>query len=135
MKGGLMMKRKIFLAFAHPDDESFITGGTIADLHHKGVEIHLYCATKGGAGKAGSPPLCSLEDLPAIRTIELQHACEILGVVHLFLRDFQDGNLMNEPDLQQDLYRAIANVEPDVVITFAPHGISGHLDHIHRFGG
>jgi LmbE family N-acetylglucosaminyl deacetylase len=127
-----MTKPKVLFVFAHPDDESFAAGGSIVHYVSKDVEVHLYCATKGGAGKAGSPPLCSQEELPELRATELKQACSILGVDFLYLRDFEDGKLEDTPydKLAVDLLSYIKKVEPEIMVTFPPHGISGHKDHI-----
>jgi LmbE family N-acetylglucosaminyl deacetylase len=127
-----MTKPKILFAFAHPDDESFATGGSIVHYLSKDVEVHLYCATKGGAGKTGSPPLCSQEELPEFRARELKQACSILGIDYLYLRNFEDGKLVDTPyeELAVDLLYYIKKVEPEIIVTFPPHGISGHKDHI-----
>ncbi len=48
-----------FLAiFAHPDDEAFRPGGTLARLADRGVRVHLPTATRGEAGSCGDPPRC-----------------------------------------------------------------------------
>lgn len=127
-----MTKLKVLFAFAHPDDESFAVGGSIAHYISNDVEVHLYCATKGGAGKVGSPPLCSQEELPEFRARELKQACSILGVDFLYLRNFEDGKLVDTPynELAVDLLNYIKKVEPEIMVTFPPHGISGHKDHI-----
>jgi len=43
-------KKTILAVLAHPDDESFGMGGTLAYYATKGVEVHLVCATRGEAG-------------------------------------------------------------------------------------
>jgi LmbE family N-acetylglucosaminyl deacetylase len=43
--------RKLLAVFAHPDDEAFGPGGTLARYAYQGVEIHLLCATRGEGGK------------------------------------------------------------------------------------
>ena len=44
------MPKKILAVLAHPDDESFGMGGTLAYYARQGVEVHLICATRGEAG-------------------------------------------------------------------------------------
>ena len=39
--------------FAHPDDESFSCGGTVAKYVKAGWEVHLLCATRGERGETG----------------------------------------------------------------------------------
>ncbi|MFC4078118.1 PIG-L deacetylase family protein [Salinithrix halophila] len=122
----------LLFAFAHPDDESFACGGTLARIHaeEKGRAI-LYCATRGEAGSPGSPPLCTKDELGDYRERELRRAATLLGIDEVFLRDFGDGQLSKIPleQLTADLARLLDQVNPDAVITFPPHGISGHPDH------
>lgn len=126
-----MYKPSILFVFAHPDDESFAVGGSIVHYSSQQVTTHLYCATKGGAGKPGSPPLCTLDELPEYRAKELKKACQLLRVDHLYLRHFEDGKLKEtHQELAEDIFAYIKKINPDVVVTFPPHGISGHSDHI-----
>ncbi|RAL26238.1 PIG-L deacetylase family protein [Thermoflavimicrobium daqui] len=125
------MKRILFV-FAHPDDESFTTGGTIAKYVAQGdVDIHLICATRGEAGKTGNPPQCTKEELPKVREQELERAAAHLGIHHLHFLPYKDGTLPDVPleDMSQDIITYMKNTQPQVVVTFAPHGISGHKDH------
>lgn len=127
-----MSLHKILLVFAHPDDESFTSGITISKYAKRlDTEVYLLCATRGQAGKAGDPPLCTREELPAVREQELQEACEILGIAHVDLLDYMDGKLDTIPlqELSDHIKAAIKKFSPEIVITFAPHGISGHPDH------
>ncbi|SFJ80504.1 PIG-L deacetylase family protein [Thermoflavimicrobium dichotomicum] len=126
------MKRLLFV-YAHPDDESFTVGGTIAKYAEQGdVEIHLICATRGEAGKTGNPPQCSPEELPKVREQELKSAVAHLGLHHLHFLNYKDGTLSDVPveTLSQDIMAYLKQIAPQVVVTFAPHGISGHKDHI-----
>ncbi|WP_207205070.1 PIG-L family deacetylase [Peribacillus sp. TH16] len=66
---------------AHPDDESFLCGGTIAKISKLGVQVTLLCATKGEMGRRmGNPILTTRESLPKLRELELKNACEELGI-------------------------------------------------------
>ena len=68
---GEEVQLKILFAFAHPDDESFITGGLIHRLSkNQNVQTILYSATKGDAGKCGNPAVCKKEELAAVREKE-----------------------------------------------------------------
>jgi N-acetylglucosamine malate deacetylase 2 len=126
------MTRTALLVFAHPDDETFTCGGTIAKYaKDPGVRIVLYCATRGEAGKVGDPPLCRPEELGGVRESELARAAEILGIDTVIQRDFGDGKLSQLPDdvLVKDILQVMEKVRPDVIVTFPPEGISGHADH------
>ncbi|MBO8163040.1 MAG: PIG-L family deacetylase [Brevibacillus sp.] len=126
-----MSTRRLLLVFAHPDDESFTSAVTIAKYAAKGVEISLVCATRGQAGSAGDPPLCSPGELPQVRERELREAAQILGIRHVEVLDYKDKHLSEVPQgiLCEQIRQAIRSYRPQVVITFAPHGISGHPDH------
>ena len=118
---------RMLVILAHPDDESFAVGGTLAKYAHEGVQIVLLCATRG---EAGIPGKCS-EDAGKIREQELIKAAQYLGIEVHFL-DYQDGEL-SEADPAKLLERIacwIDTVQPQVILTFGPDGVSGHPDHV-----
>jgi len=118
--------------FAHPDDETFRPGGTLALLARRGVRVHVLTATRGQAGSCGEPPLCSTDELPAVRERELRCACAALGIEPPRLLDYEDGRLA-EADPEQvtaQILAAINEIHPQVLLTFGPDGLSGHPDHI-----
>jgi LmbE family N-acetylglucosaminyl deacetylase len=127
------MKRHpiVTFVFAHPDDESFATGGTILKLANEGAFVDLLCATRGEAGSTGNPPICTREELPSTREGELREACKRLGVNQLTLLDYIDKTLdqSDQEELISHIRSHLAKVQPDVIITFHPNGISGHRDH------
>jgi len=50
--GQKLPQKKVLLAvLAHPDDETFGMGGTLALYARRGVEVHLVCATRGEVGE------------------------------------------------------------------------------------
>lgn len=115
--------------FAHPDDEAFGPAGTIAQLA-KEHDVYLLCATRGGAGQNHSEK--ETERLGKIRSEELQNSCEILGVKRVFFLGFKDGCLCNRDyhKLADKIASRLADLQPEVLLTFEPHGVSGHIDHI-----
>src|ERR671914_2636657 len=66
--------------FAHPDDETFSIGGTIATYAARGVRWNLFCATDGDAGRTSGVPVASRAELGALRRNELIAAARLLGV-------------------------------------------------------
>src|SRR4030067_482681 len=56
VEGYYDMKKRILLLLAHPDDETFGPGGTIAKYADEGAEIYLATATRGEVGMVGDPP-------------------------------------------------------------------------------
>lgn len=126
------MKRLLFI-FAHPDDESFMTGGTIAKYADEGeVDIHLLCVTRGEAGSTGEPPQCLPEELGDVRERELKRAAKHLGIHHIHFDNCGDGKLQDVglDKLKQIILTCIDKIKPHVIVTFGPHGTSGHRDHI-----
>ncbi|GGA38958.1 hypothetical protein GCM10007416_09900 [Kroppenstedtia guangzhouensis] len=126
------MKRKLMFIYAHPDDETFASGGTIARYAlQSDCEIVLFCATRGEAGKTGNPPLCTQEELGEVRSRELKGAASLLGINRVILGNYGDGRLAEAPfqQLVDEITRQIRLESPQAVVTFPPHGISGHPDH------
>lgn len=118
---------------AHPDDESFGMGGTLAKYASEGVEISILMATKGERGRYGlaseSP---GTEIVGKTRANELLKAAATLGVEKVKFLNYMDGDLD-----QVDPHAVILAIgwhirqeQPQVVITFGPEGGYGHPDHI-----
>lgn len=130
-------RRCILAVFAHPDDETSASAGTLTKYAREGAEIQVVTATRGELGELGTGGL-SIErkDLPAVREAELKAALELYGAKPPMILDYRDQGLMTADfeTLTQDVLRAIVSTQPDVVITFGPSGISNHDDHktIHR---
>jgi len=127
-----MTELKLLAAFAHPDDETFRPGGTLALLARRGVRVELLTFTRGEAGSCGNPPLCTQEELHAVRERELRFACAVLGLQPPHLLDFADGHLAEaEPERMITHMLAVAQeIEPQVILSFGSDGLSGHPDHI-----
>jgi N-acetylglucosamine malate deacetylase 2 len=120
--------RRLAGVFAHPDDESRIVGGALARAAAAGVEVSLYCATRGEAGDPGRSP----QNTAALRGTELRAACATLGITTLWLDDFPDGGLdvVDGGLLDERIVRFLRTVRPQTVVTFGPDGRTGHPDHI-----
>lgn len=130
-----MTERRLLFLYAHPDDESFGHGGTIARYAAEGVHIWLACATRGEAGRRrGSPPFCTPDELGAVRTSELEVACRELGVERLVFLDLPDKGVassLNRPQAVRLAAALIDELRPQVVVSFAPDGsLSPHVDHV-----
>ncbi|MUG70153.1 PIG-L deacetylase family protein [Paenibacillus validus] len=125
-------KKKLLFIFAHPDDESFACGGTMAKCSSMGHELVLVCATSGCKGRCGPFSFQTREQLVAHREGELRQACHILGVSSLILYRYPDGYLKDHDltELIGKLKDTIVDQQPDVVVTFPPDGVTGHPDHI-----
>jgi N-acetylglucosamine malate deacetylase 2 len=122
----------LLCVFAHPDDETFRPGGTLALLAQRGVSVHVLTLTHGEAGSCGEPALCSPGDLPGVRERELSCACAVLGLLPPRLLDYPDGHLV-EADQERmiaEILAVVRQAQPNVLLSFGPDGLSGHADHI-----
>src|SRR5262245_34721061 len=104
-----------------------------------GARIVLATATLGERGKCGDPPLCTPEELPAVRARELRDAAAIVGFEEVYRLGYRDKELASAPadEIRRTLVTIIRNERPTVVFTFDPNGMNGHPDHvaISRFTG
>ncbi|MGE5362238.1 MAG: PIG-L deacetylase family protein [Bacteroidales bacterium] len=126
------VRRSILFSFAHPDDETFLTGGIARRYADQGVSIALLTATLGEAGKCGDPPVCTREELPQARRAELWAAASMLGYGEPALLGYRDRELANAPvnEIREKLVTLIRRHRPQVVVTFDPNGSNFHPDHI-----
>ena len=130
--------------FAHPDDETFGLGGTMARYAERGVPVTMLCATRGEVGEIAAGSAATPETLGAFREQELRDAMAILGVADVRFLDFRDSgmqgtpenadprNLMNAaPDAAvAPIVAAIRERRPDAIVTWDASGGYGHPDHI-----
>ncbi len=144
---------KLLAIFAHPDDEAFSCGGTLARYAAEGHEVYLICTTKGEEGEIIHPDI-DAEKYPKgdargkLREGELEDACKALSIKPPIFLNHQDSGFpievgLNNPRafMNQDILKVEAEllahikaIEPHIIITFDPHGMYGHIDHvvIHR---
>jgi LmbE family N-acetylglucosaminyl deacetylase len=123
---------RILAVFAHPDDETFCTGGTLARYAAGGAEIMVVSATRGDAGQIHDAGIATRRTLGQIRERELHLACERLGIRHAICLDYGDGTLaqLDPAILTRHITQFVRRFRPDIVITFGPDGGYGHPDHI-----
>jgi LmbE family N-acetylglucosaminyl deacetylase len=126
-----MADRSLMCVLAHPDDETFGPGGTIAKYAREGVRVSVVIATSGQAGRTAG--LCSTpEELGRIREEEARAAARFLGVAAIHLFGYMDGKLeeADEAEVEERVARLVREERPDVVITFGPEGAGNeHRDH------
>jgi N-acetyl-1-D-myo-inositol-2-amino-2-deoxy-alpha-D-glucopyranoside deacetylase len=139
-----MEKRVLLAVLAHPDDETFGTGGTLAYYASQGVEVHLVCATRGEVGDVDEKYLSGFNSIAERRENELRCAAEKLGLTEVYFLGYRDSGMPGSPDnhhpqalAAQPLDEVAAQIvhyfqliKPQVVITFDPIGGYRHPDHI-----
>lgn len=128
--------RLLLSIHAHPDDQEFTIGGTLAKWAGLGTEIITICITSGDAGSnEHTPSTMTRQDLVPIREREQRAACEVLGVKDVVFLHYPDGQLAPTIDLRRDLTRQIRKFKPDAVICGDPtvrfygNSYMNHPDH------
>ena len=139
------MTKKILAVLAHPDDESFGLGGTLALYANKGYDTYLICATRGEVGTVDEEHLTGFTDIAELRTDELRRAATHLGLKNVFFLGYRDSGMpgmednkhpnaqINHPvdEVAGHVVKYIRELKPDIVLTFDPIGGYKHPDHIH----
>lgn len=115
---------------AHPDDESVGCAGALALAHDAGATTRLLVVTRGEAGSADGASDAAIGDQ---REAELICAARAIGLDEVSLLDgYADGGVADQPfeTLVDEIAAWLADRRPAAVITFGPHGVTGHPDHV-----
>ena len=122
--------KSILAIFAHPDDEAFSVAGSFAKYAKVGVQTALVTATFGQVGSTRH--IKKDQDLGKVRKAELEKCAKLLKIRHLYLLGYPDGQLhhANQTELTIKIEKIIKMENPNVIITFGPDGITGHVDHV-----
>ncbi len=118
--------------FPHPDDECFGPAPAIARQLREGHAVHVLTLTRGGATKQRHRLNLSVEEMGVVREEEMRCVEATLGLTSLQVLDMPDGGLadMDPRLIERSVARRIEEVRPDVLVTYAFHGNSGHPDHL-----
>jgi LmbE family N-acetylglucosaminyl deacetylase len=131
VENGPSSARRLLGVFAHPDDEVFCAGGTMAQAAEAGAEVMIVSATRGEQGQIRDPTAATRRTLGVVREGELSAAAAELGVQRVQVLAYPDGALQHH---RSSLGPAIAEImrrfDPDTVITFGADGGYGHPDHV-----
>lgn len=139
------MTKTLLAVLAHPDDESFGLGGTLALYASKGYDVYYVCATRGEAGDVDPKFMEGFKDIAEMRTAELVKAAKALGLKEVFFLGYRDSGMpgmeanqhidaqINAPieEVAGRVVKYIRTLKPDIVLTFDPIGGYKHPDHIH----
>ncbi len=135
---------RLLVALAHPDDESFGLGGTLALYARQGVQVHLVLGTRGEAGTVSPDLLQGGQTVADLRLAELDCAVRTLGLAAVTQLGFRDSGMAGSPDNRHPealaaapvdevaarVVRVIRALRPQVIVTHDPRGGYGHPDHI-----
>jgi LmbE family N-acetylglucosaminyl deacetylase len=136
--------RTLLVILAHPDDESFGPGGTLAKYAANGTAVHYLCGTRGESGTVDAEKMNGYADVATLRTNELLCASRELGLAGVHFLGYRDSGMVGTDDNQrtESLHAApldevaqriigyIHDLKPDAVITHDQFGGYGHPDHI-----
>ncbi len=138
----------LLAVFAHPDDESFGPGGTLAKYAREGTEVWLVCGTDGAAGSIEADLLAAYAGPGQVRAAELCCAAQELGLRGIDWLGYRDSGMAGSPDNQHpdclvqasmdrlagQIVASIRRHRPQVVICDNQFGGYGHPDHIKLHG-
>ncbi len=137
-----MSKQRTLIFFgAHPDDESFGMGSTLAQYATEGVKVYYVCSTRGEAGTVDPALLKGYASIAERRTEEMKCAAAVLGLAGVVYLGYRDSGMRSTPDNQNPnalamapledvtakMVKVIRELKPDVVVTHSAGG--GGYDH------
>ena len=139
-----MAEGGLLAIFAHPDDETFGLGGTMALAAASGVPVTMICATRGEVGEISPGTGATPDTLGRFREEELRVAMAMLGVTDVRMMGFRDSGMQGTAENDDEralikahpdavihaLVRAIRELRPSVVATWDESGGYGHPDHV-----
>lgn len=123
---------KILYIFPHPDDESFGPAPAMSAQLSEGHQVYLLTLTKGEATKQRFRLGVDKEEMGDIRFKEMQCVEKTLGLSGMTVLDLPDGELkhLDPREIEDEIEKEIQSVKPEVIITYAVHGVSGFHDHL-----
>jgi LmbE family N-acetylglucosaminyl deacetylase len=136
--------RTLIFVGAHPDDEAFSLGGTLARYAAAGVKVYYICGTHGEVGEVSPEDMQGYASIGDLRSAELECAAKILGLTEVIYLGYRDSGMPGTADNKHPRALATAPLEevtgriveimrrlrPEVVITFDPIGGYHHPDHV-----
>ena len=136
--------RCLLFVGAHPDDESFGPGGTLAKYALQGVKVYYVCGTRGEVGEATPEHLAGHASTGDMRWSELTCAAEALRLAGVIYLGYRDSGMPGSPnnsaanalaaapldEVTARVVKVIRELRPQVILTFDPIGGYRHPDHI-----
>jgi LmbE family N-acetylglucosaminyl deacetylase len=121
-------RRTLLGLWAHPDDEAYLSAGLMHEYIRNGDHVVVVTATAGELG-TDDPDTWPSTRLAAHRKRELADSLAAIGVSEHYVLDYADGGCAGVDGT--DAFAAyIVAVDPDVIVTFGPDGMTGHPDHV-----
>jgi N-acetyl-1-D-myo-inositol-2-amino-2-deoxy-alpha-D-glucopyranoside deacetylase len=137
-------QRTLLIVTAHPDDETFGSGGALARYASAGVKVYCACATRGEVGTFEPEHMKGHATVGDMRWAEFECAARVLGLAGVFHLGFRDSGMVGSvdnthpqafvgapvDDVAACVVKVIREIKPQVVITSDPIGGYHHPDHI-----
>jgi len=122
----------ILYIYPHPDDESFGPARAMFKQYRQGHKVYLLTLTRGEATKQRYKFGYSLEEMGDIRYKEMLEVEKVLNLSNMTVLDLPDSGLkeMDPREIEKVIVTEMEKVQPQVVVTYAVHGISGFHDHL-----
>jgi LmbE family N-acetylglucosaminyl deacetylase len=136
--------RTLVCFHAHPDDETILTGGTIARAADEGHRVVLVFATRGELGENLDGVERAPDALGAFRVGEAERSAAILGAARVEFLDYHDSGMAGDDTNRAAGSFAAAGVEPaaarlaallreeqaEVLTSYDERGGYEHPDHV-----
>lgn len=122
----------IAYVLAHPDDETYCHE-SLRQLAASGYSVQPIYLTKGEQGQdvsgENNPKGAAIA---AARLSDLKNHLQALGITREAMTlDFPDGQVREHvPAAVNAVKQALLKIQPKLIISFGPHGMSGHSDHV-----
>jgi LmbE family N-acetylglucosaminyl deacetylase len=121
------------VVFAHPDDAEIGSGGVIAKWVAAGCEVTYVLCTNGDSGTADRS--LAPDELAKRRAAEQRGAADFMGVQHLVMLGYPDGELEDTRQFLGDVVHAIRRYRPYTVLVHDPYRMKGFQHRDHRKAG
>lgn len=95
-------------------------------------DVYIICITNGDAGLNSSIGENAGKPLREVRPDELRASAAAIGVKEVFFLGYIDGTLSNSlyHEVAEKVQAKVAELEPEILMTYEPRGVSGHIDHM-----
>ena len=91
---GMMSKQRTLIFFgAHPDDETFGMGSTLALYAQRGVKVYCVCSTGGEEGTVEPQLMKGYATIADLRSDELKCAAKVLGLADVIFLGYRDSGM------------------------------------------
>lgn len=126
--------KTVLVVGAHPDDNDFGAGASVARIAREKGDVRYLIMTTGQRGS--SDVSMDAERLSEIRKEEQKEAARFLGVRAVEFFDYADGELIPDLGLKEQIVIQIRRHRPEIVFTMDPSffyykklGFVNHSDH------